>query len=113
MVIQTIDQIVNSVLNQFNEKKVVLAAPVVKGRKGHYKELFIQIRKKGFTNVRVDGEIIEIERNFQLDRYTIHDIEIVIDKLKISQSNIDRLKESIDLASVSYTHLTLPTICSV
>jgi len=98
MVIQTIDQIVNSVLNQFNEKKVVLAAPVVKGRKGHYKELFIQIRKKGFTNVRVDGEIIEIERNFQLDRYTIHDIEIVIDKLKISQSNINRLKESIELA---------------
>ena len=98
MVIQTIDQIVESVIKMFNQKKVVLAAPVVKGRKGHYKELFVQIRKKGFTNVRVDGEIIEIKRNLQLDRYAIHDIEIVIDKLTVSKNNINRLQESIDLA---------------
>ena len=98
MVIQTIDQIVESVIKMFNQKKVVLAAPVVKGRKGHYKELFVQIRKKGFTNVRVDGEIIEIKRNLQLDRYAIHDIEIVIDKLTVNKNNINRLQESIDLA---------------
>ena len=98
MVIQTIDQIVESVIKMFNQKKVVLAAPVVKGRKGHYKELFVQIRKKGFTNVRVDGEIIEIKINLQLDRYAIHDIEIVIDKLTVSKNNINRLQESIDLA---------------
>ena len=98
MVIQTIDQIVESVIKMFNQKKVVLAAPVIKGRKGHYKELFVQIRKKGFTNVRVDGEIIEIKRNLQLDRYAIHDIEIVIDKLTVSKNNINRLQESIDLA---------------
>ena len=98
MVIQTLDQIVENIIDKFHDKKVVLTAPVIKGRKGHYKELFTQIRKKGFTNVRVDGEIFEITKNMQLDRYVIHDIEIVIDKLTISNENLNRLKESIDLA---------------
>ena len=70
----------------------------MKGRKGHYKELFLQIRKKGFTNVRVDGEIVEITKNLQLDRYVIHDIEIVVDKLVISNDSLTRLKSSIDIA---------------
>ena len=98
MVIQTMDQIVENVIKKFNNKKVILTAPVVKGRKGHYKELFIQIRRKGFANVRVDGEVIEITKNLQLDRYVIHDIEIVIDKLTINKENILRLTDSIDLA---------------
>ena len=98
MVIQTMDQIVENVIKKFNNKKVILTAPVVKGRKGHYKELFIQIRRRGFANVRVDGEVIEITKNLQLDRYVIHDIEIVIDKLTINKENILRLTDSIDLA---------------
>ena len=98
MVRQSLDNIISNVLTDFNEKKVLITAPIIKGRKGHYKELFTQIRKKGFTNVRVDGEIFEITKNMQLDRYVIHDIEIVIDKLTISNENLNRLKESIDLA---------------
>ena len=77
MVRQSINQILTSVMHDFNDRKVIIKAPVFKGRKGHYKELFLQIRKKGFTNVRVDGKIIEITKNLQLDRYVIHDIEIV------------------------------------
>ena len=68
------------------------------GRKGHYKELFVQIRKKGFSNVRVDGEILEIKKNMQLDRYVIHDIEIVVDKLLLDGNNLNRLANSVDIA---------------
>ena len=98
MVRQSINQILTNVMHDFNERKVIITAPVVKGRKGHYKELFLQIRKKGFTNVRVDGKIIEITKNLQLDRYVIHDIEIVVDKLVITNHSLKRLKSSIDIA---------------
>ena len=98
MVRQSINQILTNVMHDFNERKVIITAPVVKGRKGHYKELFLQIRKKGFTNVRVDGKIIEITKNLQLDRYVIHDIEIVVDKLVITNHSLQRLKSSIDIA---------------
>ena len=98
MVRQSINQILTNVMHDFNDRKVIITAPVVKGRKGHYKELFLQIRKKGFTNVRVDGKIIEITKNLQLDRYVIHDIEIVVDKLVITNHSLQRLKSSIDIA---------------
>ena len=98
MVRQSINQILTNVMHDFKDRKVIITAPVVKGRKGHYKELFLQIRKKGFTNVRVDGEIVEITKNLQLDRYVIHDIEIVVDKLVISNDSLTRLKSSIDIA---------------
>ena len=98
MIRQSINQILTNVMHDFKDRKVIITAPVVKGRKGHYKELFLQIRKKGFTNVRVDGEIVEITKNLQLDRYVIHDIEIVVDKLVISNDSLTRLKSSIDIA---------------
>ena len=98
MVRQSLDNIISNVLTDFNEKKVLITAPIIKGRKGHYKELFAQIRKRGFTTVRVDGEVIEITKNLQLDRYVIHDIDIIIDKLIISRNNYKRLKGSIDIA---------------
>ena len=98
MVRQSINQILTNVMHDFKDRKVIITAPFVKGRKGHYKELFLQIRKKGFTNVRVDGEIVEITKNLQLDRYVIHDIEIVVDKLVISNDSLTRLKSSIDIA---------------
>jgi len=98
MVRQSVNQILTNIMHDFKDRKVIITAPVVKGRKGHYKELFLQIRKKGFTNVRVDGEIVEITKNLQLDRYVIHDIEIVVDKLVISNDSLTRLKSSIDIA---------------
>ena len=98
MVRQSLDNIINNVLKDFNEKKVLITSPIIKGRKGHYKELFTQIRKKGFTTVRVDGDVIEITKNLQLDRYVIHDIDIVIDKLTICSNNYKRLKGSVDIA---------------
>src|SRR5690554_6098823 len=76
---QTEDQIIDHLIAEFSEAKLSLLAPVVKGRKGHYRELFQQIGKMGFTKVRVDGEIMEISARMQADRYKTHDIEIVVD----------------------------------
>jgi excinuclease ABC subunit A len=81
MVKQSQDQIIDQILNQFENQKTTLLAPVVKGRKGHYRELFVQIAKLGYTKVRVDGDVQEITPKMQLDRYKIHDIEIVVDRL--------------------------------
>jgi excinuclease ABC subunit A len=95
MVRQSEDQIINHLLEAFDEAKLVVLAPVVKGRKGHYRELFQQIRKGGFTKVRVDGEIQDIEPKMQLDRYKIHDIEIVIDRIKVQEKDRFRLSQSV------------------
>src|SRR5688572_14636600 len=80
MVRQSDDQILDSIINNHKGKKLTLLAPVVKGRKGHYRELFVQIRKQGYTKVRVDEEVLEITAKMQLDRFKIHDIEVVIDR---------------------------------
>jgi excinuclease ABC subunit A len=92
------DQIIDLILEKFNKKKINILAPVVKGRKGHYRELFEQIRKSGFTKVRVDGEIKDIVARMQVDRYKIHDIEIVVDRLEVSSSIKQRLAQSIQTA---------------
>ena len=92
------EQIVSLIENDYNDKKIVVLAPVVKGRKGHYRELFEQILKKGFTKVRVDGIVLPIERGMKLDRYKIHDIEIVIDRIAVNASSAQRLKTAIDTA---------------
>ena len=92
------NQIISQILKKFNDKKVVLLAPVVKGRKGHYRELFKQILRQGFIRARVDGEIVELLDGFKVDRYVRHDIEIVIDRLKIADSFQSRLKESVLLS---------------
>ncbi|WP_234408537.1 excinuclease ABC subunit UvrA [Marinilabilia salmonicolor] len=98
MVKYTDRQIIDLILSRFEEKGVYILAPMVKGRKGHYKELFEQIRKKGFLNVRVDGEIREIKHGMKLDRYKNHFVEVVIDKLKVSDKDRKRLEESVALA---------------
>lgn len=95
MVRQTEEQILDMMIQQYEGQKMVLLAPVVKGRKGHYRELFVQIRKMGFTKVRVNGEIMEIEAKMQLDRYKTHDIEIVIDRLVVRSDDRQRLTESV------------------
>ena len=95
MVKYTDEQITTFIKNQFKERKVIILAPLVKGRKGHYKELFGQIRKKGFLSARIDGNIREITPGLKLDRYKPHFIELVIDKLQINDGVDKRLKESL------------------
>jgi len=89
------DQIKELILKDFLNKKIIILAPVIKSRKGHYRELFEHISKQGFVRVRVDGDVREIERGMQLDRYKTHDIEIVIDRLLIDEKSDKRLSESI------------------
>ena len=91
------EEIIKLILNNYKDKKVTILSPVIKSRKGHYRELFLNIRKQGFLKVRVDGEILDLAPNMKLDRYKIHDIEIVVDRLLIKKdiSSIKRLKESI------------------
>jgi excinuclease ABC subunit A len=98
MVSYTNDKIIELVLDNYLNKKILLLAPVIKSRKGHYRELFEQISKQGFTQVRIDGEITDLVKGLKLDRYKIHDIEIVIDKLKLknNNNNYKRLLESIN-----------------
>lgn len=92
------DQMLKSILEQFDEKAINILAPVVKGRKGHYRELFEQIRKQGYLKVRVDGEILDLAPKMQVDRYKIHDIEMVIDRLVVSEKDQKRLHSSIQTA---------------
>ena len=98
MVRFTDEQIISLILEKFRKRKIIILAPVVKGRKGHYKELFEQIRRKGFINVRVDGQITELKYGLKVDRFKTHNIEIVIDKLLISEIDGNRLKNSISNA---------------
>lgn len=92
------DQIINLISEHYNGQKILVLAPVVKGRKGHYRELFEQIRKQGFLRVRIDGEVQEITTRMQLDRYKIHDIEIVIDRIEVKSDGRHRIAESVQLA---------------
>lgn len=98
MIQQSEDQIIDHLLSNFEGKKLILLAPVVKGRKGHYRELFIQIRKMGFTRVRVDGVVMEMQPKMQLDRYKTHDIEIVIDRIIAEADDRYRIAQSVQTA---------------
>ncbi len=98
MVKYTEDKILSLILDKFEGKRIYILAPVVKNRKGHYKELFEQLRKKGFLSVRVDGELKEITYGMKLDRYKNHSVEIVIDKLKVSAKDMDRLRDTVGVA---------------
>ncbi|MEQ8628868.1 excinuclease ABC subunit UvrA [Ekhidna sp.] len=93
---QSEDQIIDMILRSYDGQKLVLLAPVVKGRKGHYRELFVQIRKLGFTKVRVNGEIQDLVPKMQVDRYKTHDIEIVTDRIKVSEKDRKRIRESVN-----------------
>jgi excinuclease ABC subunit A len=95
MVRQSEDQILDAILTTLKGKKLVLLAPIIKGRKGHYRELFQQIRKSGYTKVRIDGQLQEITAKMQLDRYKIHDIEVVVDRIVADQKDRYRIGQSI------------------
>jgi excinuclease ABC subunit A len=89
------DEIVENILFKFPGKKISLLAPLVRGRKGHYRELFEEVRKKGFLKVRIDGEIKDLVPKMQVDRYKIHDIELVVDRLQVADEHKVRLSQSI------------------
>ncbi len=92
------EQIKELILKDYNEEKIIVLAPIIKSRKGHYRELFENIAKQGFVRVRVDGKIREVEKKMKLDRYKTHDIEIVIDRLSVNKKMDKRLNESIKTA---------------
>lgn len=92
------DEIVANIFKRFDGGKITIMAPLVRGRKGHYRELFEEVRKKGFLKVRVDGETKELAPKMQLDRYKIHDIELVIDRLKVTKEERTRISQSIQQA---------------
>ena len=98
MVKYTQQQVLDLIREQFAGEKIYVLAPVVKGRKGHYRELFEQVRKRGYIYVRIDGEVREIEPGLRIDRYKIHDIEIVIDRLQVKEGDDKRLKDSVGVA---------------
>lgn len=98
MVKYTEEQIISLLNEQYQDTAILLLSPVVKGRKGHYHELFEQLRKKGFLHVRVDGILKEITQDMRLERYKVHDIEVVIDKLVVNNNSQNRIKKSLQLA---------------
>ena len=98
MVRYTEEQITDLILNEFNGKRINILAPTVRGRKGHYRELFEHIRQAGFTRVRVDGVMREIEFGMMVDRYKTHDIEIVVDRIEVHEDSLTRIKKSVQTA---------------
>lgn len=98
MVKYSVEKILSMILDRYDGKKIYILAPLVKNRKGHYKDLFEQYRKKGYIHVRIDGELREITFGMKLDRYKNHTVELVIDRLKVARKDEKRLKETVELA---------------
>ena len=98
MVKYTKDKIVDLILDKFVNRKIYILAPLVKNRKGHYKELFENLRKKGYLRVRVDGQLMDLSYGLKLDRYKNHNVELVIDRMKINREEVDRLRSTVDNA---------------
>ena len=98
MVRYTEDQMREQILNDYKAQPISILSPLVRGRKGHYRELFEQVRKQGYTKVRVDGEVMDLTPGMQIDRYKVHDIELVVDRIKVTDDKQDRLHESLQTA---------------
>ena len=95
MIKYTEEKIVEMILSDYAERRIFLLAPLVQGRKGHYREVFESVLRKGYINVRVDGEMHMVERGMKLDRYKVHDIEVVVDKLRVQDKDAERLHQSV------------------
>lgn len=95
MVKMSEDQIIDAIIKNYKDKTITVLAPIVKGRKGHYRELFEQIRKQGYLKVRVDNEVLDLEPKMQVDRYKIHDIEIVIDRIVVNEKERSRVVNAV------------------
>jgi len=91
-------QVIDHILTVYQEQKIVLLAPIIRGRKGHYREIFEQARKQGYSKVRVDGIMMDLKPGMQVDRYKVHDIEVVIDRIQVMNNKRDRLASSVQLA---------------
>jgi len=98
MVRYTDEQIINLINDRFSGKRTAILAPIVRGRKGHYKELFDQLRRKGYLNARIDGEITELRPAMKLDRYKTHYIELLVDKFRVGEGDLKRLSQSVATA---------------
>ena len=98
MVKYTEEKVLDMILHDYDGKRIFILAPLVRSRKGHYRELFEAMRRKGYLNIRVDGALLEITRGMKVDRYKNHDIEVVIDKLAVSPKDSERLKKSVAIA---------------
>lgn len=107
MVKYTDDQILKLIQDKFDGKRILVMAPLVRGRKGHYRELFEQYRKKGFLYARIDGEVEELRPNMRVDRYKNHFIEVVVDRLQVDKGSLKRLKESVQTAMKQGHGITL------
>ncbi|MCB0588285.1 MAG: excinuclease ABC subunit UvrA, partial [Phaeodactylibacter sp.] len=94
----TEEQMKEAIMEQFDGRKILLLAPVVRGRKGHYRELFEQIRKQGYAKVRIDGEVLDIKAGMKVDRYKVHDIEVVVDRIRVNAERANRLNTSLQTA---------------
>src|SRR5882762_57816 len=92
------EEIVDNIFSKFKNKKISVLAPLIRGRKGHYRELFEEIRKRGYLKVRVDGEVKDLAPKMQVDRYKIHDIEVVIDRMAVTEDMKVRLSQSVQKA---------------
>ena len=98
MVKYTKDKIISLLLEKYTDRRIQILAPLVKNRKGHYKELFEGLRKKGYLNVRVDGEIKELVYGMKLDRYKNHSVELVVDRLRVKENDVQRLRSTVEEA---------------
>jgi excinuclease ABC subunit A len=98
MIKQSEDQIIDAILQRFAGQTIAVLAPLVKGRKGHYRELFVQLQKKGYSKVRVDGEMKDMTAKMQLDRYKIHNIELVVDRMQVKAEDRYRLAQAVGIA---------------
>jgi excinuclease ABC subunit A len=98
MIKHTDDDMLQILKEEFEDKRIILMSPVIKGRKGHYRELFDQFRRQGFQRARVDGELLELDSEIKLDRYKVHDIELVTDRINVDKGNHKRLRDSLNLA---------------
>jgi len=98
MVKYTESEIINDIFDKYHDKKIVILAPLVRSRKGHYRELFDSMRKKGYTKMRVDGEVVDIVQGMQVDRYKVHDIELVVDRIAVKDDKRERISNSLETA---------------
>lgn len=98
MIKYTEEQIIDHIFQAFDDKKIAILAPLVRARKGHYRELFDQMRKQGFMRVRIDGEIEELKPGLQTDRYKTHDIELVVDRIRVTEAKKERIIDSLRIA---------------
>ena len=98
MVKYTENQIIDDIYANYLGKKIIILAPLVRSRKGHYRELFESVRKKGYTKVRVDGEVLDLKQGLQVDRYKVHDIELIVDRLKVEEEKKERISNSLETA---------------